>query len=73
MTKSVLGACSRSLDVLASGDVIADVHERDGVIEMLLDRLELRSGGAFEMLVGIMPRWMEARSPNSLLPPASTF
>ena len=38
-------------EVFAGRDVIADVHQRDSEIEMLLGSLELGGGGAVQMLV----------------------
>src|ERR1700733_527235 len=37
--------------VLARSDVVPQVHQRDGVVEVLLSRLELCSRGPFQMLI----------------------
>src|SRR5215471_1167825 len=38
-------------EMLAGGDVIAKIHQRHGVVEVLLGRLELRTAGTLEVLV----------------------
>ena len=37
--------------MLAGGDVVADIHQRNGVVKVLLWGLELRGHGPFQMLV----------------------
>jgi hypothetical protein len=39
------------VQMLAGGDVIAQVHEGNRIVEMFFDRPELRRCGAFQMLV----------------------
>src|ERR1700674_2353044 len=38
-------------EMFAGGDIVADIHQRDGIIEMLLGRLELRGRSTIQVLV----------------------